>query len=162
MEMINIYNYLVWPMIAGSLFGFFGCVVGMIKIVASKIHNKSTKVPYLSLGALGVGICFFIASRVIMVNALNSYTLDSNIKTQVNPPIELKSDEFFKSIIGGLSQFKMQSGSHPTELKWAISICNSTSCIPIEVARDSRSENLYWVSYQTKDVTLPLGYSRLE
>lgn len=161
MEIIKAYNLLVWPMIALSLFGFFGCAVGLIKVVASKLRNESAKVPYLSLVALGIGVSFIIASRVIVVSELDHYALDSNVEIQVNPPLKIKNDEFLKSIVSGLGQFKKQSGSHPTEVKWVISVCNATSCIPIEVARDSRSENLYWVSYKTNGVTLPLGYSRL-
>lgn len=159
MEIIQVYNYLVLPMVALSLIGFFGFVLGFIKIIAARLHNESYKVPYLSMGAFVVSMCFFIAAQRIVVSTLNRYTLNANVEINISPPIAVKNSDFFKSILSGLFQFKKKSGSYPTEAKWIVSICDSAQCIPIEVARDSRTKDLYWISYKTNGITLPLGYS---
>ena len=96
----------------------------------------------------------------MMISAITQYAIDSDIQIEVRPPPTVDSSVFFKSIVSNLSRFK-QSGSQPTDKIWMIYIFKDGSCIPIELARDSRDMNLYWVTYKPKGLGIPLGYSTL-
>lgn len=148
-------------MVAVLIFGFFGCVAGIVKGVASKIGNKSVKAPYFSAAAFGVGLLFFVIADNMIISQLNKYAIDPKFEIQIKPSVSVDGRAFYRSILNGLSQYKWFSGSNPTESKWVISISRGDVCIPIEVARDSKESNLYWVAYKAKDVTLPLGFSTL-
>ena len=156
MSLVSIIGVLTPLMSLIAIAGFILCLISLVKAIRGQ-----RKIPYLSITALVVPIIVIFNSKHLIIYELERSSTDENINVLVTPDLEVDSRMLLRNILANLYQNKGKSGSHPTENKYLLKICQADKCFKIVAAQDSRESSIYWLSYEALVGNLPLGFTKI-
>lgn len=136
------------------LIGYILCGISLVRAMRGR-----RKVPYISISALIIPIMFFIMSKYLIIRVLEKAVFEEGIQVSVSPEVIVKPKVFLQETLFNFYKYKGASGSHPTDKKYILNLCQYQACFVFVVAQDSRESSMYWVGYQSFiGGSIPVGF----
>lgn len=164
MEMINFFSSVSWIVASVLFVGIVSLIACFFTYTSRKLRSDSAINRWIkvwggiSLASVSAGIIVYKLAMISIIGEIDKAITSPEVVVFVNGS-KIEDNEAMVAGFQTRSGIK-KSGSHPTEV-WELRIQSGDLLLDLELKRDSRDRDLYWVYYPSYRAFSNLYYVRV-